>query len=144
MSEPITVIIPGDPHGKQRPRFRANGSTYTPTPTKNYEKAVATLASVEMRGRPILTEPVQVEMKAVFPIPNSWSEAKKLDAILGRIRPTCSPDIDNIFKSLADGLNGVVYRDDSLIVSIMAQKVYGQEPLVVATVKPITGSTSEA
>ncbi len=35
MSEPITVIIPGDPHGKQRPRFRANGSTYTPTPTRS-------------------------------------------------------------------------------------------------------------
>ncbi len=103
---------------------------------------MATLAAVEMRGRTAMTEPVQVEMKAVFPIPKSWSEAKRMDAILGRIRPTCSPDIDNIFKSVADGLNGIAYRDDSLIVSVTASKVYGQSSFVVATVKPINGSES--
>lgn len=140
MSDPITVIIPGDPFGKQRPRFRSNGGTYTPSATRNYEKAVATLAAAEMRGRSPLTEPVQIELKAHFPIPKSWSEKKRMDAILGRVRPTCSPDLDNIIKAIGDGLNGVAYRDDSLIVSVTAMKVYGQSPFVVATIKPINGS----
>lgn len=142
MSEPLTIMIPGDPHGKQRPRFRANGSAYTPTPTKAYEKAISTIAAAEMQGREPLDGPVIVEMRAHFEIPKSWPEAKRMDALLGRIRPTGSPDLDNIVKSLCDGLNGVAYRDDSRVVAITASKVYGHRPFVVATVKPITGSVA--
>lgn len=140
MNEPLTIMVPGQPHGKQRPRFRKGGSTYTPTPTKNYEKFVATIAAAEMRSRAPMDCPVVIELRAHFEIPKSWSESKRTDALLGRIRPTGSPDLDNIVKSISDGLNGVAYRDDSRIVAIQASKVYGHHAFVVATVKPIEGS----
>lgn len=140
MIEPITVIIPGDPHGKGRPRFRRNGSTYTPSHTRNYETAVGMITTREMAGREPITLPVHVELRAHFPIPKSWSRTKQMDALVGRIRPTGGFDIDNICKAVLDGMNKIAYRDDSLVVSIHASKVYGPKPFVVATIKPITGS----
>lgn len=143
MSEPITVIIPGDPQGKQRPRFRKNGKgTYTPKQTRDYEGTIRLLASREMAGKEPLNIPVALELRAHFAIPQSWSQAKKMDALLGRVRPTAGLDVDNIVKAIMDGMNKVAYRDDCLVVSVTASKVYGQSPFVVATVKPINGSTS--
>ena len=36
----------------------------------------------------------------------------------------CRPDVDNLLKSVLDGLNGIVYNDDSQIVRIEADKAY--------------------
>ena len=35
-----TIIIPGEPKGKKRPRHGRNGAVYTPNDTKAYEKQV--------------------------------------------------------------------------------------------------------
>ena len=47
------------------------------------------------------------------------------------------PDLDNIVKAWADGMNGVVYRDDALIVRKVAEKRYGPQALVAVTVRPL-------
>ena len=40
----MRIVIPGEPRGKQRPRFsRRTGATYTPSETVQYEKAVKAL-----------------------------------------------------------------------------------------------------
>lgn len=143
MSDPITIMIPGAPHGKGRPRFRCNGSTYTPSHTRNYETAVGHIAAKEMAGRDPITTPVHVELRAHFEIPKSWPAGKRTDALLGRIRPTGGFDLDNICKAVLDGVNKIAYRDDSLVVSIRASKVYGQQPFVVATIQPIEGSSED-
>lgn len=140
MSDPITIMIPGAPHGKGRPRFRRNGGTYTPSHTRNYETAVGRITAKEMAGRDPITTPVHVELRAHFEIPKSWPAGKKTDALLGRVRPTGGYDIDNICKAVLDGMNKIAYRDDSLVVSIRASKVYSEQPFVVAMVKPIEGS----
>lgn len=44
---------------------------------------------------------------------------------------TKTPDIDNCIKFLADALNGVFWRDDSQICSIIAQKLYAEKPRTV-------------
>ena len=50
----------------------------------------------------------------------------------GDIRPTKKPDIDNILKSLFDGLNKTAFSDDTQIISVEAEKYYApQEKLVV-------------
>jgi Holliday junction resolvase RusA-like endonuclease len=43
-------------------------------------------------------------------------------------RPTKKPDLDNLAKSVLDGLNGVVYLDDSQLVSLHITKVYDHSP----------------
>ena len=139
--QPITIVIPGPPQGKARPRFNGKSGVYTPSKTVAYESAIGMLAKASMRGKEPLSGPLHMDMRAVMQIPRSWSKAKQQAALSGEIRPTGKPDIDNLLKSAADGMNKIVYRDDSAIVSVHSSKVYGLQPRVVVTVKPV-GATS--
>jgi Holliday junction resolvase RusA-like endonuclease len=69
------------------------------------------------------------------PIPKS-STKKRLEAIdNGSEKPTKKPDASNILKSVEDGMNGVVYHDDSQIINIHVTKVYSSLPGVDICVK---------
>jgi Holliday junction resolvase RusA-like endonuclease len=77
-----------------------------------------------------------MELLAEFGIPASWSKKKHGAAIRGEIRPGKRPDIDNLYKLVADSFNGIVYRDDALIVEVRARKIYGVQPKLLVTVQP--------
>lgn len=44
------------------------------------------------------------------------------------VLPTKKPDIDNVLKSVLDGLQGVAYKDDKNITSARISKRYSAEP----------------
>lgn len=143
MSEPITISLLGAPQGKGRARAFVRGGHvghYTPEKTRTYEGMIRTAAMQELGSRPPLDEPVEFVLRAVFPVPASWSERKRQQAIVGDIKPGKKPDLSNVLKAWEDALNGVVYRDDSLICRMTLDKRYGPQPLVVCTVKPIFGA----
>ena len=117
---------------------------YTPEKTRTYEGMIRTAAMQEVGNRPPLDEPVEFVLRAVFPVPASWSERKRQQAITGEIRPGKKPDLDNIAKAWNDSLNGVVYRDDSLICRMTLEKRYGPQALVVVMVRPATLVTAVA
>jgi Holliday junction resolvase RusA-like endonuclease len=48
----------------------------------------------------------------------------------GHIRPTKTPDTDNIAKSVLDALNKVAYKDDSCVVDLIVEKWYSENPRV--------------
>jgi Holliday junction resolvase RusA-like endonuclease len=50
-------------------------------------------------------------------------------------RPCKKPDIDNILKAYLDAMNGIVYEDDTQVVSLHSTKVYGTVGLVEVLVK---------
>ena len=145
MNEPVTIVIPGTPHGKGRPRFSARTrTTYTPSATRAYQETVGRMATIEMRGKDFLTGPLHMDMRAHFAVPPSWNKAKRNDALMGSVKPTGRPDVDNLIKAVADGLQGIVYQDDAAIVSVTCSKVYAAgEPFVVATVKPVSNRVPE-
>jgi Holliday junction resolvase RusA-like endonuclease len=143
MSEPVTVVIPGKPQGKARPRFNGRSGVYTPAKTAAYEEMIGILAKSSMRGKQALTGALHIDLRAVMPIPKSWSKAKRDAAIIGEIRPTSKPDIDNIIKAVSDGMNQIVYEDDAAIASITASKVYGLNPFVAVTVKSVSHRVPE-
>ena len=99
--------IPGPPVPKARPRF-GNGHTYTPKKTKSYEM----LVGLSYRG-PLFTGAVAVSL--VF-VTNGQG------------------DIDNLIKSVLDGLNGRAWLDDSQVVKIEAEKFPGDEPGVTVNI----------
>lgn len=142
MTEPVTIVVMGTPVGKGRPRFTRAGHTYTPDKTRSYEKLVAWTAKTEMGSRQPIDGPVQLSFRAVFEIPKSWSKKKQTEALLGVIRPTGKPDIDNLIKAM-DALNGIVFRDDSQITEISGSKRYGHQAFVAVTVKPIIGAVTD-
>lgn len=54
--------------------------------------------------------------------------------LLGLIRPTKKPDIDNITKAVLDALNKVAYKDDAAIVQFSVEKFYSDNPRVEVTI----------
>ena len=140
MSEPVTVVLMGPPTPFARMRIAARtGAHFVPAPQRNAMAALRIEAANTMLhlGLSPLDEPLQLELLAELPIPASWSKRKRTDAILGIIRPTGRPDLDNVFKLMADAFNGVVFRDDALIVTMRCRKIYGLQPKLVVTVSPI-------
>jgi len=119
----IDIVIHGKPVGKARPRFgrKKDGGavTYTPRETKNYEQAVAALAQCAMMGKTLMEGPLRVTICAYF------QHKTKIGYHTSR------PDLDNIIKIILDGLNGVVFKDDASVVSIVAMKQYGEERVEV-------------
>ena len=53
----------------------------------------------------------------------------------GLISPTKKPDLDNIAKAILDSLNGIAYKDDSQIVSLLISKKYSDRPRVEIALK---------
>jgi Holliday junction resolvase RusA-like endonuclease len=135
--DPVTISLSLPPQGKARARSsRKSGTHYTPAKTRSYEAAIATMARIAMRGRAPIDVCVTMILRAVYPIPKSWSQAKRIRAITGEIKPGVKPDLSNVAKAWEDAMNGIVYTDDSLIVEYgHFKKVYGVIPLVAVTIK---------
>lgn len=87
-------------------------------------------ASRAMNGRPPLACAVDFKVKFFFQVPESWSGRKTHQALTGIIRPTITPDYDNLAKACADALTGIVIRDDKYIVEAHIQKFYSDRPRV--------------
>jgi Holliday junction resolvase RusA-like endonuclease len=144
LGETISIILPGEPVAKGRARTRIvyprHGtpfvSHYTPAETATYERGLAWVGKVAMRGRAPLEGALKVVVTAYMSVPASWSGAKKARADTHEIRPSVKPDADNILKIL-DALNGVVWRDDAQIVEAHVVKVYSREPRLEIEVTPL-------
>jgi Holliday junction resolvase RusA-like endonuclease len=142
----VTISIDGPATAKGRPRMSRRGIAYTPAATRKYEAHGRLAAQLAMDGRPPITGPVAVVMSVELPIPASWSGKRRAAAIVGDIRPTSRPDIDNYAKCAADAINGIVIHDDSQIVELDARKVYSVAPKLIVTVStlPVLGSNERA
>src|SRR5215471_1959229 len=124
----IRITLPGEPQGKERPRF-GHGRIYTPAKTRAYETALALAAKVAMRHRAPLKGPLYVELNAVFAVPSSWPSHRCEVALAGEVKPIGKPDVDNILKMI-DGLAGIVFVNDAQIVQAFVQKRYGESPML--------------
>lgn len=140
MTTEVIFTVPGHPVGKGRAKAARRGkfiTMYTPEKTVNYEGLVAHSAHAAMAGRELILGAVLVDLDIRLPIPESWSGKKKKMAIDGLLMPTKKPDIDNIFKACADGMNNVVYKDDVQIVETSQRKRYAETPGVVVIVREL-------
>ena len=134
----VTFTVDGTPVGKQRARYARRGNfvqTYTPEKTRTYESLIKEKAIEAMGSSEPLETPVTLYLYIRVPMPKSYSK-KRIEACLnGSEQPTKKPDASNVLKSVEDGMNGVVYKDDSQIVNIHVTKVYSSEPGVDICVK---------
>jgi Holliday junction resolvase RusA-like endonuclease len=133
----INFPVFGNPIPKSRPRFTFRGRTYTPARTVEYEKTVREAAMQAMGASEALETPVSVFIHVTYAIPQSYTKKRKEACLNGFERPMTRNfgDLDNVVKSLTDGMNEIVYKDDSQIVGIHATKVFGTESLVQIMVK---------
>jgi len=138
MSMMITFKVDANPVGKQRARYVKRGNfvqAYTPEKTRNYETLIRESAKQAMGESEPLETPVSLYLYIRVPIPASATK-KRLQAISdGTEKPIRKPDASNILKSVEDGMNSVIYKDDSQIVNIHVTKVYSSVPGVDICVK---------
>lgn len=133
----VHINIPGVPVAKGRPRIAARGGkprAYTPAKTVAYEGLVALAGQEAMDGQDPLSGALRCEIVATFPIAASWSKARRAAAVAGELWHTSRPDGDNLAKAIGDGLNGIVWHDDSQVASWEIAKRYGVVPGVSVTV----------
>lgn len=129
---PVSFTVWGIPRGKGRPRMTRSGHAYTDARTRAYETAVKVEATAAMRGRHLFAKGCVVLLEAFFEPPKSLSRKKRV-GLLGR--PIMKkPDIDNIAKSVIDGMNGAIFFDDSQVWASFSTKRYGETSRVVVTV----------
>lgn len=124
----IIFTVPGVPQGKGRPRVTRNGA-FTPKKTRDYEKKVRD-CYIAQGGQMFPDDtPLFASITAIFPIPSSLS--KKRRALFNGKRHCKKPDADNVAKAILDALNGVAYRDDSAVSSLIVGKSYGDDARVI-------------
>jgi len=139
----VKFIVPGVAVPKGRPRVvrrRVKGTcipmAITPDKTVIFENLVKSRADDAMRERQLTmnTEPLRVEISIGVPIPSSWNKKRQEFAKAGVIAPVSRPDLDNCAKSILDGMNGVVFRDDSQVVALSVHKLYVEDPRTIIKV----------
>jgi Holliday junction resolvase RusA-like endonuclease len=134
----VTFMVEGTPVPKGRPRFARRGkfvSTYSPKTTVDYESKVSESAKLAMGASEPLETPLAAYIYITLPVPASYSKKRTQACLSGQERPTKKSDIDNYCKAIFDGMNGIVFVDDSLIVSLHATKVYGTIGMVEVMIK---------
>jgi Holliday junction resolvase RusA-like endonuclease len=82
--------------------------------------------------------PLRIAIRVFQAIPKATSKAKRLKMLANDIRPTKTPDPDNIGKIVMDALNGVAYEDDKQIVEMNVTKFYGTEDQMEVTIREVT------
>lgn len=129
----VAFVVPGAAVGKGRPKFARRGAfvtAYSDKKTVSYENLVRIYASEAVGNRPPLDGPVRLTLKISVLPPASWSKKKTSDALLGLVRPTTKPDIDNIMKAICDAMNEIVYVDDKQVCDVWVSKHYAITPEV--------------
>lgn len=139
----IKFSVPGQPFGKQRPKFSRAGKyvkTYTPDETVKYENLVKLTFQQEAKGK-MFSDGVELDVRiiAYFAIPKSTSKKKRKAMLEHKVRPSKKPDWDNIGKIICDSLNRVAYHDDSAVVDAQVRKFYSENPRVEVFIKRIGG-----
>jgi Holliday junction resolvase RusA-like endonuclease len=100
----LSFVIPGPPRPKQRARRGRNGHWYTPKETRAYEGVVHWYAA-RARARKRWPMDASYRVEVVLYMPDRRTR-----------------DGDNVLKSIQDGANGVLWKDDRQVVETTVRK----------------------
>lgn len=131
----IFFTVEGDPVEKGRPR-KGKFGFYTPKKTKDAEDRFKVLS---MRHAPPSPLEGAIKLTLVFnrKIPGYFSKKKTLQCEANQILPVTKPDLDNYIKLPCDAMNGLFWKDDNQVVSIMASKAYSKKPRTYVIIEEI-------
>ena len=102
----IKILVSGEPIPAARPRF-GSGRCYQPARNVEYRREVQAAARLAMKAKP----PLECALTAVVKL---YRRYKPTARIFG--------DVDNHLKAIFDGLNKIVFEDDSQIVRCIVEK----------------------
>jgi Holliday junction resolvase RusA-like endonuclease len=134
----VCFELPGEPRPKARHRSRIayKGKSpfvmqYPEPESAAYEGMIGQLAALHMRSKSPSDKPLALLVHVFKSIPKSWPERDREAALAGAIRPDGRVgDWDNFAKAACDGMNKIVFFDDSQIVDGRCIKQYSDRPAI--------------
>lgn len=110
----IQFQIPLDPVPASRPRVTRQGFSYYEQPYRGFKDELKDWLTEAWEGQPVIDYEVVVTVVCWVPPP----QKTKL--------PSPRPDVDNYLKAVLDGMNKVVFKDDSLVKKAIVEKHWAQ------------------
>lgn len=107
----MKIVIEGDPHPMARPRV-VQGHVYYLSRDVEWRELIRWTCLQAMTRR----EPFDCALKVKVKFYRKLNPQSKNFG-----------DIDNLLKGLFDGMNGIVFKDDSQIVKVVAEKYSDKE-----------------
>lgn len=148
----VEVFIPGIPYSGSNLKFnRKTGNAFRPKEHKQRIYTVHEYALSEMEkmypnhSRPIYPKGTALYLECAFSFPYRQQDYRtgKYENELKPNAPTYmvgNKDIDNMLKSLKDGLQGVIYQNDNQICQYrLITKRYSENPNTLIRVGLLTG-----
>jgi Holliday junction resolvase RusA-like endonuclease len=118
----IPVAQPRQRHAIRGRGAKAFVANYTPTnhPVNAFKADCRLACSKALGDAPPFDSPLRLSILAVFPRPSDriWKKRPMV-----REYKASKPDGDNLAKSILDALNGLLWRDDSLIADMRITKI---------------------
>lgn len=129
-----------EPVEQARPRATRMGKgirLYDPKKVSIFKRQLGMLAKQQMldRGLEPYDGPLEVCMEFYRPVQASLSRKERDRRLSGVHRPTVKPDLSNYIKALEDALNGILWVDDNLIISLEAKKFYAEQPHLTVEIR---------
>lgn len=117
---------------QERPRATGRGKfirMYDPPKTAKFKKQLRALATEIYHDAPLEGE---IYLKVAFyrKIQKSISKKEHGRRASGAHRPIVKPDLSNSLKAFEDALNGVLWKDDAMIVHEEIDKYYSDKPRI--------------
>jgi len=116
--------ILGNPVPQGRPRAYRRGKligVYDPKNSREWKNYVKTKLSF-CENKPVTPIDTAIKVRMIFYFLKPKSKPKKV------VSHTVRPDLSNCIKAIEDAMNGIIYTDDSRIISLLAEKYYGERP----------------
>jgi crossover junction endodeoxyribonuclease RusA len=130
VTEPVavefTVYGVPVPQGSKRV-FRGNVVEMADARLRSWRQDVAAAANAQMDGLMPFTRPVAVQLHFHLDRPKGhYGTGRNEDRLKpsAPVAPGVKPDLDKLIRSVLDAITGVVIKDDSQVVSLVAGKFY--------------------
>lgn len=143
MSDELKIWVPGipQPGGSKKGFFNKQTGrvqiTEANPKSKDWRATVAQAASEH--SPEVLDGPLRVRFDFVFPRPKGhYGSGKNADVLRASAPafPATRPDATKLLRSTEDALKGILWRDDSQIVTQLATKRYGSQAGAWITIRP--------
>jgi Holliday junction resolvase RusA-like endonuclease len=127
----MKYVLYGNPIALARPRF---GWKKIYDSQRQVKMEVALQLEQQHNERPFFEGPIEMDVTFYMPIVKSRGSLAKRSVLEGRYH-LARPDLSNMIKFIEDVGNGIIYKDDSIVTKINAEKRYSLDPRTELTIR---------
>ena len=128
-----------DPEPQKKTRFKSvNGKHWAYDPTATYISRLKWQIQAYQSSE-LYMGPIEIDLTFFLPIPVGTSKVKRRLMNNGTIYHIKRPDQDNLAYPVVNAMKGIIYDDDSQVVSARYRKFYSDQPRIVVKVRDLVG-----